>query len=400
MTSNQDERAILERFVVDNKDLENLESKISRFNIFEAIGMVRQEIKHSNFIRFLLDPSEKHKIGDLFLKKLLISILAGSKDAPLNSIEVAISNFSDAEVRREWKNIDLLIYSPGNSLVCTIENKVDSSEGFNQLTNYERVIEKEFPNCKKVFIYLTKEGIAASNHRWLSLSYGTTADIIEAICKECKASINEDVYMSMSHYIDLVRRHLMSESDIAEICRKIYKQHRQAIDLIYEHRPDLRSDIEEFIGQLIQDYAQEENLEQDENEKQWIRFAAKEWDDLAFQKTCQRWTSSQRILLFEFWNEPQKLEFHLVIGPGDKQIKQEIYEYLKELNIAGLKRSKLKEEGWSQVCVVPILTSSDYEDGDLEYIQEKIKSFWISYINGDMKRIREAVFNSFKKKPD
>ncbi len=398
MTSNQDKRAILERFVVDNKELEHLESKISRFNIFEAIGMVRQEIKHSNFIRFLLDPSEKHQIGDLFLKKLLISILAGSKDAPLNSIEVTIANFGDAEVRREWKNIDLLIYSRDNSLVCTIENKVDSSEGFNQLINYEGIIDKEFPNCKKVFIYLTKEGIAASNHRWLSLSYGTIADIIEAICNEKKSSIEEDIYISMSHYIDLVRRHFMSESDIAEICRKIYKQHRQAIDLIYEHRPDLRSDIEEFIGQLIQDDTQEENIEQDENEKQWIRFAAKEWDDLAFQKTCQRWTSSQRILLFEFWNEPQKLEFHLVISPGNKQVKQEIYEYLKELNIEGLKRSKLKEEGWSQVCVVPILTSSDYEDGDLEYIQEKIKSFWISYINGDMKIIREAIFSSFEKK--
>ena len=54
------ERKILESFVVNNKDLDTLESKVSRFNIFEAVGMVRQEIKHSHFIKFLLDPSEKH----------------------------------------------------------------------------------------------------------------------------------------------------------------------------------------------------------------------------------------------------------------------------------------------------------------------------------------------------
>ncbi|MEO0536712.1 MAG: PD-(D/E)XK nuclease family protein [Cyanobacteria bacterium P01_A01_bin.123] len=36
------------------------------------MGMVRQEIKHSNFLQFLLNPSEKHQLGDLFLKKLLI----------------------------------------------------------------------------------------------------------------------------------------------------------------------------------------------------------------------------------------------------------------------------------------------------------------------------------------
>ncbi len=46
MTSDQDKRDILERFIDNNKDLENLESKISRFNIFETIGMVRQEINH------------------------------------------------------------------------------------------------------------------------------------------------------------------------------------------------------------------------------------------------------------------------------------------------------------------------------------------------------------------
>ena len=117
MTSSQDSRKVLEKFIVNNKDLEELEAKISRFNIFEAIGMVRQEIKHSNFIHFLLNPSEKHQLRDLFLKKLLTSVFLGAEDAPLDPLEIAISNFSDAEVRREWKNIDLLIYSPSNRLV-------------------------------------------------------------------------------------------------------------------------------------------------------------------------------------------------------------------------------------------------------------------------------------------
>ena len=130
------ERKILESFVVDNKDLEALESKVARFNIFEAIGMVRQEIKHSNFIGFLLDPFEKHQLKDIFIKKLLINILRHSEDAPLDILEVSISDFNDAEVRREWKNIDLLLYSQSNNFVCTIENKVDSSEGNNQLKNY------------------------------------------------------------------------------------------------------------------------------------------------------------------------------------------------------------------------------------------------------------------------
>ncbi|PZO40331.1 MAG: hypothetical protein DCF17_11975 [Shackletoniella antarctica] len=45
-----DDRGLLEQFVVDNEDLERLESLLDQFNIFEAVGMVRQEIRH-----FLLD---------------------------------------------------------------------------------------------------------------------------------------------------------------------------------------------------------------------------------------------------------------------------------------------------------------------------------------------------------
>lgn len=37
-----EKRELLERFVVDNKDLEKLESELAKFNIFEAIGVVRQ----------------------------------------------------------------------------------------------------------------------------------------------------------------------------------------------------------------------------------------------------------------------------------------------------------------------------------------------------------------------
>ncbi|WP_008316520.1 PD-(D/E)XK nuclease family protein [Leptolyngbya sp. PCC 6406] len=86
MTPKQEPKALLERFIVDNQDLEELEAKIFRFNIFEAVGMVRQEIKHSNFIQFLLNPAEKHQLDDLFLKELLIEVLRDTEDEYLDSL--------------------------------------------------------------------------------------------------------------------------------------------------------------------------------------------------------------------------------------------------------------------------------------------------------------------------
>ena len=347
MPFSQVQMEALEKFIINNKDLAVLEAKISRFNIFEAIGMVRREIKHSNFIAFLLDPSQKHLLGDIFLKRVLTHISLNAENLPLSSIEIAIANFNDAEVKREWKHIDLLIYSQINQCVCVFENKVDSSERPNQLENYENTVDREFPDYKKIFIYLTKEGDSASRDNWVVLSYKDLVDIFDAICNERKSMISEDIYLSIRHYIDLVRKHLLGESGIAdlcrniyrqhrmaieiiyeskdieesgntEICQKIYKQHRPAIEMIYEHRSDLRAYIKEFLEQII---AESDNLAQEENTLLWIRFAPREWDELSFQTSCSRWTPSSRLLLFEFWNREQSLELRLVIGPGELEIK-------------------------------------------------------------------------------
>lgn len=245
-----------------------------------------------------------------------------------------------------------------------------------------------------MFVFLTKEGSAASRPSWISLDYGTIAEIIETVCNERRSSLTDDIYIAIRHYVDLVRRHIMSESDIAELCRKIYKQHRQAIDLIYEHRPDMRSDVEDYIKQLIQESSQTEDIDLDSIDKRYIRFAPKEWDDMPFQKTCSGWSESNRIFLFEFQNEPQNLRLHLVLGPGRMEIKEAIYRELKKLNISGLKgKCKISESKWNHVGIVPILDISDYEDGDLESLQEKIRAFWLKYIKGDMKMIREALTN-------
>ena len=135
---------LLESLVIDNPDLSLLESKLSSFNIFEAVGMTRQEIRHSYFLSFLLNPSESHYFGDLFLKKFLISSLLSFKNPPFSAISIDVANLEDAEVKREYKNIDILIYSSSEKIVVAIENKVDSSEHSDQLNKYREIIESDF----------------------------------------------------------------------------------------------------------------------------------------------------------------------------------------------------------------------------------------------------------------
>ena len=56
-------RISLEQFVYDNPKLERLEATLDDFNPFEALGWTRQELRHSAFLRWILDPTETHGLG-------------------------------------------------------------------------------------------------------------------------------------------------------------------------------------------------------------------------------------------------------------------------------------------------------------------------------------------------
>src|SRR6185312_1981262 len=118
-----DQHALLEQFVVENDDLLALESAIGRFNIFDALGIARAEIRHSNFLAFILDPAESHGQSQLFLRALLMDLLKAAPPAlrPLSPIEIDGVDLRGVEVRREWHNIDLLIVSRQPAFVVVVE---------------------------------------------------------------------------------------------------------------------------------------------------------------------------------------------------------------------------------------------------------------------------------------
>ncbi|MBK7706592.1 MAG: PD-(D/E)XK nuclease family protein [Acidobacteria bacterium] len=105
---NETEKKILESFVVDNDDLERLNGLLGKFNIFESLGTVRQELRHSAFLAFLFDPKAAYGMGDGFARSFLQNALANPTVPPaaISPIDLDVWDLPGLEVVREWRNID------------------------------------------------------------------------------------------------------------------------------------------------------------------------------------------------------------------------------------------------------------------------------------------------------
>ena len=130
---------LLVALLKDIKTLENgFENAISsRFNIFEAIGLVKQEIRHSTTLAYFLSPNEKHGLQDSLIREILTDdhITQSLNNQSSLALKIALANFDDLSVRREDMIIDIIAESPANKIIVVIENKVDATEGRNQLAD-------------------------------------------------------------------------------------------------------------------------------------------------------------------------------------------------------------------------------------------------------------------------
>ena len=390
------QRELLESFRVD-KDLKELEEKLAEFNIFKAIGVVEQEIRHSNFLAFLLDPSQNHKLDDVFLKEFLKQVLLATDNPtdPINHANIDIANLRYAKVSREKHDIDILIHSRQNKLVCVIENKIRSGERPNQLKKYEETINRHYKDCQAIFIYLNPEGSLPSETNWRIYDYYKVVEIIDSIRRKYKYLLERDLYTLMTHYSKLIRRDIVSDSEIAKLCREIYFEHRQAINLIIKHSQYLQSEIDVEIQKLLNPRIIESkgifaHFHPPKGVPKCSNFGAEDWEK----------SESKFLIFFQFKNIPDSLKMRLQIGhydhnPGERprKIRPKLFEllqnqhYSKFLDLTNIKLGNDEITLYEE----PILEERDYKNPNIEEIREKIQNFWEHFSKHDFVDITQMI---------
>ena len=119
-----DLKAIKENYNLLIKDInfDKLDLELKNPNIFQILKISNTEIRHSNFLSWLLDPLQSHKLGDIFLKRFLREVFSSEIFNQLDQVDVESMSLSNVEIHREWKNIDILIVM--NEIIVCNEYKI------------------------------------------------------------------------------------------------------------------------------------------------------------------------------------------------------------------------------------------------------------------------------------
>jgi len=391
-----DDKIALENFLLENEDLEKIQSFVSEFNVFEIMDIIQTEIRHSNVLAWLLNPKSNHGLGDQFLRLFLKHLFYSNRETIKTQItffDIEIFNLDDIEIRREWNRIDLLIISNSNNLVIAIENKVESTEHSDQLTRYWDIITKEYPSYHKLFVYLTPEGLTPTDqNNWIIFDYRTIHSILKKLLELRRTSLNESVYDFLSQYATILRRYVMENSEIEEICKKIYQKHQQALDLIFQYKPDIDLEISEILQDLIKKH---DNLILDASGKTVIRFTSKTLDNLIPAKG-EGWTLSKRILLFEFINYNRRLVMRLYIGPGENEIRDRLHTIAKKDTKLFNKSDRKIGSKWLAIYQKDYLRPTDYEDTETDGLRQIISEKFGHFIKDDLAKIEAHISSNWE----
>lgn len=351
------------------------------FNIFEVIGMERQEIKHSNFLAFLLDPNSDHPFGDRLIRSLLREAAQRSNIVDFSPLSMEIKDYHDLIVRREWSNqtsrrkLDLVMKSDSNQEVYVIEVKIGASESENQLSEYKRIIDShdEYKNYTKRYIFLTPDSKLPSDDIWSTLDYNFIADKVAQILLLYKGHIDLGLEKIIGDYVRLLRRHVVEDEILKEECRAIYSRHKKALDLIFKYGAVQKGAFADaanvFFGETSSELVVLGGVRPRE-----AAFLPRNLADIVPDLTEINWHGQSKPVLIWFQDLGDRIKIIFEVGPmADKDARGQLVEGLR--SILGYRGTKKIKDSFTR-CWSKTAKMGDDEQQDHELTLEKMQVLW------------------------
>ncbi len=380
--------------LLDDLDFQAIHSRMSRFNLFEAVGAIRGELRHSNFLAYLLSPARSHGFGARPLVSVLRAILEGMNpgERPIMTLELMIGDPGDAIIYRERDNVDLLIEVSSLNLVVLIENKIDAKAGDGQLERYRSIVEARYPDHKKLFVFLTPGGLDPEHPAYVPFSYAQLAEVLHGLADE-RLGTSESTLI-VRHYVEMLRRHIVPDERLKELAAQVYERHSEALEFIWECRPQqggllevLQDRIEGVLGLTV-----------DSRGANVLRFVPDAWDQSLKSIQCDPmlWTRTGRALLLEvktFANTPGRVNLSLLIGPAAAEARAAFYEAARAQ--PQLFRGLVKPMGakWASIFSLDLLTGAQARGLTLDQQAQNASLAWSDFQGRTLPGLIQAVLD-------
>ena len=320
---------------------------------------------HSRIVSWLLNPSAHHRQAGHFISALLNATMAPS--------QLLSADWSVAQVRQEWENVvdgqwgylDILILNQEYQGLIAIENKIFSQEHSNQLTRYRRALADAYPDFTRHHIFLSPAGISPYLERdqryWQPASYSIIHDAIQQGLE--KGIADPDANALLQIYSTTIRRNVMSDTSLEQQARRIYLEHREALDIIFANKPNWIGEIKPMLKEAV---AKHSFWKLDREYANYVYFRAADWDEFPSSKTGTGLGSQSNALLpFEFSFYDERPLLALALSPADPNnvdIRAALFDAARQNPSIFKSPSNSLTEGWMILHKEPecILEPADY----------------------------------------
>lgn len=379
----------LQNFLLDIGCLDELLPWTGKFNLFDVLKITRAEIRHSNMLGWLLNPNENHGLGDAFLRGILQRLVENDSDGRYDVFSVLLMDLYSFSVMREWKNIDILLTSSDEKTVIAIENKVGSHEHSNQLNRYREILEQEYPEYSRLCVFLTPDGETPSDvENWDILSYNDVVEVLEEV--NARIKILPDVDLMIKNYIDIVRRDIVEDQQLIDICNKIYNKHKKALDLIFENRKDGKTQVSDAIRDTLCSLADEGKIIYDDS---WgYNFRTESMDNYLplLDEPISSWGSTN---IYSYWFNMRGDRFYGIFELAGRNVPQDSMDKMQAITDILKPNDKRK----SDFTYKRIFTTKWYDVSDEEDINRIVEEAVKSAV-GDILEMEKKVFSQLNQK--
>ena len=326
----------LQNLVIDEAlNLEKIKNASKNQSFMEILGVGHKELQHSNFLKWLFDPSGSHQIGDYFLRGF-INLLNFPAD---KKIVINLSDLADTTILREKENIDILVSNKKLKFTICIENKIWHGLAEHQLPKYYEIVErkKEEEEHLNLYVFLTPfprylppefEGI------YQNITYSTVLNLINSTIEN--NNIPEENLAMISDYLNNLNKNILGQTSEIQLAQAIYQRHKTAIDFIWQYRPNFGSLFKE-IGNYFSESQKYENLTP--NDGQIIRILPKQISN-KFKHLFGSWGETDAMFAIELFCEADRVWIKFCFGginnaenkSENQKIKDDYFQTMKEFS--------------------------------------------------------------------